>query len=108
MVKKIFILISFLVFVGLASGYNECENKINKYSNWTLLYNKNKERIDSISRCVFGNVNKRVLELYDFNNSENYATLYIGGTIDEYVEFLKTIGSAESSPVTRDACRNLH
>lgn len=28
--------------------------------------------------------------------------------IDEYVEFLKTIGSAESSPVTRDACRNLY
>lgn len=28
--------------------------------------------------------------------------------IDEYVEFLNAIGSVVSSPVTRDACRNLH
>lgn len=84
MVKRIVILIMFVVVAGLASSFNECEKQINKSPNWTLLYNKNKEIINSISKCVFGNINKRVLELYDFNNSENYATLYIAGSIDDY------------------------
>lgn len=86
MVKKIIILVSFFIAIVFASDFNECEKRVNKSSKWILLYNKNKKEVNSISKCVLGNMKTRVFELYEFDDSENYATLYIAGTIDEYEE----------------------